>query len=325
LETGYKVFENQLISIYPELLYTYSSATTALNVGAVTSYSLDYVNPRAAGSTLEFHTKYLLHQGAMIGIQFVNEGFSAGMSYDVPINNNSAHRGAFEIGLELRKLIESRYKSSRRRVKKIRKRRIKKVRKSTLKRKNKNTNKNKSNVKELLSDNDLDKSETAIEIEAEEIDVKDENNTTRDLQEKKDDFAIDQEESKDMKVNTRIGNLKHESLLLEPTQLIYYFDFDSSDSEKEAKEYISDLISVLKEDKYVKIKIVGHTDNVGTDAYNLILSRKRAKVIVDQLTENNISTSRIISDGKGESEPISDNSNAEQRSKNRRVEITLYY
>lgn len=318
LEGGYSVFENQLISIYPEFLYTYSTATSALNIGAVTRYSLDYINPRSAGSALEIHTKYLLNEGVMLGLQFVNDGFSTGISYDIPLHKTVAHRGAFEIGFELRKLVESRYKATKRRVKKIRRKRIKKVRKSN--RRKKNSNK-KNEVKELLTNNSDGKTKNSSQEETVVI----ANNDTEESKGK--EFLSDNDEHKtdDVNAHTTIGLIKHESLLLEPTQLVYYFDFNSADTEQEAKDYISDLVSILHEDEYIKIKIVGHTDNVGKDDYNQILSRKRAQVIVDLLTQNNISNTRITSEGRGESEPLLKNNSAENRSKNRRVEITLYY
>lgn len=329
LEGGYRVFENQQIAVYPELLYTYSTATSALNIGAVTRYSLDYINSRVAGSAIELHTKYLLNEGVVFGVQFVNEGFSAGVSYDIPLHKTVAHRGAFEIGLELSKLIESRYKAKRRRTKKIKRRRIKKVRKSKRKKKSnkRGSSKKKNNqkkVKELLSDNSVDETKTSVENKEQNI-TDNEQDKTEETQEKEAIAIDDKEKNKEVNVTTTIGNITHESLLLEPAKLVYYFDFNSSDTEQEAKEYISDLVDILKEDEYIKIKIVGHTDNVGTEAYNLFLSRKRAKVIMDQLTNNDISRSRIISDGKGESEPLLENTTPEKRSKNRRVEITLYY
>jgi type IX secretion system PorP/SprF family membrane protein len=313
LEGGYRVFENQLLAIYPELLYTYSNAASALNIGAVTRYSLDDINPRTAGSAIELHTKYLLNEGVVLGIQFVREGLSIGTSYDIPLHRTVAHSGAFEIGLELNKLIESRYKVKKRNAKKIKRKRIKKVRKSKRKRRKRKKKKKEPDtkrksetkkVKEIVTKNSEDNSQTIIE-----------DKSITDLS----------EGSEEVNVTTTIGNIKHEPLLLEPTQLVYYFDFNSSNTEKETKNYLSDLIEILEKDEYIKIKIVGHTDNVGTEAYNMKLSKQRAKEISDQLLIGNIASDRIRSDGKGEMEPLSDNSTAEKRSQNRRVEITLYY
>ncbi len=303
LEGGYKVYENQQITIYPEFLYSYSTLTSALNIGAVTRYSLGYLNPRAEGAVVELHTKYLLNEGVMLGLQFVKEGVSIGMSYDIPLHNTVSHQGAFEIGTELSKLIESRYKARKRK----KSRRVKRIKK----RKRKKKFNKKDDPKKIIKQRQTKKSLTDI--------------STEEIKNPKEDESIETNKTEGLNVTTTIGKLKHESLLLEPTKLIYYFDFDSSDARQEAKDYISDLVEILEQDQYIQINIVGHTDNVGTEAYNLTLSRKRAKVIVDQLIENNISGSRITSDGRGESEPLSNNTTTEKRSKNRRVEITLFY
>jgi len=309
IEAGSQVYEDKLISIYPELLYTYSASTSALNIGAVTHYSLDHLNIRTVASAVELHTKYLLKEGVMFGLQLVNEGYSIGMSYDLPLHNSVAHQGAFEIGAKLSKLIKSRYRKTNRRKKKAGKKKTTK-RKASPKKKSykKSESKNKreqESGKEHLVDNDSKEMEIPVETKS----VKDK----------------EESEREEANATTTVGDLRHEPLLLEPTKLIYYFDFDSSDTEQDTKDYIADLVKILNEDDYIQIKIVGHTDNIGTEAYNLILSRKRAQIIKDQLTRNSISTKRITTGGKGESEPLSDNTTAEKRSKNRRVEVTLFY
>jgi len=310
VEGGYKIYENRQIIIYPELLYTYATLTSALNIGAVTKYSLDYINPKAAGSTLEFHTKYLLNEGVILGVQYVKEGFSVGISYDVPLHNMVSHQGAFEIGAELSRLIESRYKAGKRKKKK--KTRVKRTKKRKYKRKKKSNKKGTS----IRTRTGREKKEPVSSDDFNTMDISEKNKSVTDHE---------NDSTKEIKTTTTIGQIKHEALSLEPTKLIYYFEFNSSDTEQEAINYISDMVKILKKDKYIKINVVGHTDNVGTEAYNLLLSKKRAKVIVDQLIYSNISRSRITSDGKGESEPISGNSSSKNRSMNRRVEILLYY
>lgn len=69
---------------------------------------------------------------------------------------------------------------------------------------------------------------------------------------------------------------------------------------------------------------VGHTDNVGNPASNMDLSRGRANSVVEYLTSRGISKERFqLVDGKGDTQPISDNSTVSGKAKNRRVEITL--
>ena len=69
------------------------------------------------------------------------------------------------------------------------------------------------------------------------------------------------------------------------------------------------------------MEILGHTDNVGTDAYNQKLSEKRAQAVVDYLVEKGIDLNRIPAKGFGESHPVTGNDTPEGRQLNRRVEI----
>ena len=78
----------------------------------------------------------------------------------------------------------------------------------------------------------------------------------------------------------------------------------------------------LKANPTVKLKVVGHTDNVGQDAANLDLSARRAKSVVKELVEfHKIDATRFTSEGMGETKPIGDNNTLEGRAKNRRVEF----
>ena len=74
-----------------------------------------------------------------------------------------------------------------------------------------------------------------------------------------------------------------------------------------------------------KVLIVGHTDNQGSSASNLLLSQRRAKAVANRLLELGVSASRISSIGRGESMPIATNKTKEGRKKNRRIEAILTY
>ena len=68
---------------------------------------------------------------------------------------------------------------------------------------------------------------------------------------------------------------------------------------------------------------VGHTDSVGTDAYNQKLSLRRSQAVKAYLVSKGIDKTRIYTEGKGEKQPVADNSTSEGRAKNRRVEIEV--
>lgn len=87
--------------------------------------------------------------------------------------------------------------------------------------------------------------------------------------------------------------------------------------------YLDKLAEVLLAEPSWKLKIVGHTDNVGNDAYNLELSKRRATAVKKYLVAKSVMESSITTDGKGETAPIDTNDTAEGRAKNRRVEFTI--
>lgn len=101
------------------------------------------------------------------------------------------------------------------------------------------------------------------------------------------------------------------------------FEYNKSSLTSTAKENLNKLIEVFKEFPDTNLLIVGYTDNVGSQAYNLPLSEQRAKSVRDYLVEHGIAASRLTYLGKGIEEPIASNDTAEGRAKNRRVEIAI--
>ncbi len=84
------------------------------------------------------------------------------------------------------------------------------------------------------------------------------------------------------------------------------------------------IYNLLVQAEETKLKVVGHTDNVGNPSSNVVLSKGRANSVVTYLTGRGISADRFqLVDGKGDSSPIADNSTPSGKAKNRRVEITL--
>ena len=92
------------------------------------------------------------------------------------------------------------------------------------------------------------------------------------------------------------------------------------------KQYFKDLenlVILLREQINIKIEIAGHTDSIGDNKTNIILSNNRAKSIKSYLVKNGILESRIKCMGYGEKQPITNNSTKEGREKNRRIEIRI--
>lgn len=83
------------------------------------------------------------------------------------------------------------------------------------------------------------------------------------------------------------------------------------------------LVELLQNNKQLKIEINGHTDNVGKPAENLILSKNRAKSVMDYLVSKNIAATRVTYKGFGETKPIADNKTETGKAKNRRTEFKI--
>ena len=101
-----------------------------------------------------------------------------------------------------------------------------------------------------------------------------------------------------------------------------YFDFDKFDVKPESAPVLKQIADILTEDKNLKLKIVGHTDNKGTESYNQALSEARAQSVVNHLAFTHaIDKSRLQAIGMGLKQPVASNDTEEGKAKNRRVEL----
>jgi outer membrane protein OmpA-like peptidoglycan-associated protein len=101
------------------------------------------------------------------------------------------------------------------------------------------------------------------------------------------------------------------------------FAFNKSDLSPSAKSQLDSLMFKLQLADVVSIKVVGHTDSVGSDEYNQALSERRASSVAAYLLSQGIAPSKLTSEGKGESQPVADNDTDAGRAKNRRVELHI--
>ncbi|KPU50698.1 ompA family protein [Pseudomonas fluorescens] len=101
------------------------------------------------------------------------------------------------------------------------------------------------------------------------------------------------------------------------------FAFNQSDLTPTAKSRLDALMSKFEDADVVSIKVVGHTDSVGSDAYNQALSERRASSVAEYLLSQGVVPNKVTSEGKGESQPIADNETEEGRAKNRRVDLHI--
>jgi len=100
------------------------------------------------------------------------------------------------------------------------------------------------------------------------------------------------------------------------------FDVNSDKIKPTSYGVVKEIADVLQQNSGIKIKIIGHTDSDGSDASNLELSTKRSAAVKDMLVnEFGIDASRLETDGKGETQPVTDNKTKEGKAANRRVEF----
>lgn len=99
------------------------------------------------------------------------------------------------------------------------------------------------------------------------------------------------------------------------------FDFNKSTLQAASDPVLQQVLGLLGKDASLKVEVQGHTDNVGTDAYNQTLSESRATAVVAWLTQHGVAATRLTSKGYGKTMPVADNASDVGRAKNRRVEI----
>jgi len=101
------------------------------------------------------------------------------------------------------------------------------------------------------------------------------------------------------------------------------FEFDSARLTADSSTTLDGAVSTLNRYPELTVECTGHTDSVGTDAYNQSLSERRAHSVCEYLINHGIDKPRLTEHGYGETKPIADNSTAEGRAQNRRVTLRV--
>jgi peptidoglycan-associated lipoprotein len=106
-------------------------------------------------------------------------------------------------------------------------------------------------------------------------------------------------------------------------QAMIYFDLDASDIRDDSKAALDQKIPLLNANPALAIKVTGHTDNRGSDEYNLALGQRRARAVRDYLVQRGIPSTRITIDSRGEEQAIAQGEDESAWSQNRRAEFEI--
>jgi outer membrane protein OmpA-like peptidoglycan-associated protein len=99
------------------------------------------------------------------------------------------------------------------------------------------------------------------------------------------------------------------------------FDFDKATIKPDGQRRLDEVVRLMRDNPNLRIMAVGHTDSIGSDAYNMKLGERRARAVANYLTSQGVSSSRIDIRSEGKSHPVESNATAAGRAENRRVEI----
>ena len=122
------------------------------------------------------------------------------------------------------------------------------------------------------------------------------------------------------KLDVKLKELKEDTKL---TLNNITFESNSADLNESSYIELDRVVKLMNDNPGIKIEISAHTDNVGSNSYNMRLSDRRAQSVVQYLKDANISTERLISKGYGESRPLVPNDTDEHKAMNRRVELKI--
>ncbi len=135
--------------------------------------------------------------------------------------------------------------------------------------------------------------------------------------------ALDQTETSIEDRLDRLGATETEMEITIRLSGAILFDFDAAGIRPDAGRVLNEVVEVLGSYVGRPVKVEGHTDSVGSDEYNQKLTEQRAESVCDWFVVHGVEAGRLSSAGYGETKPVDDNSIAEGRQQNRRVEITI--
>lgn len=131
-------------------------------------------------------------------------------------------------------------------------------------------------------------------------------------------------DEKPLETSLEFGPAEMKAALDKDGRVLLYgilFDYDKASLQKESLEQLEHVVTLLHDNPDLALEVQGHTDDQGSDDYNLELSQRRAETVRSFLLLFGVEESRLTAKGYGESKPVAPNDSDENRAKNRRVEL----
>jgi type IX secretion system PorP/SprF family membrane protein len=302
---GFQSYSSGGFNVFPEGLLTISGGAPMFNGGVRLQKELN-VTAKKPSDLVDVILKYAVGRSGIAGIQFHRENISVGVSYDFPLFvKNPANLGALEFGLELRRLVSTR-------AQKVVAKRKKAAEEKAALAKNQQPREVKKPVETTTGDTTdvvITRADSIPSTPAPIASV----------------TVIEEKKPGEASAIAKAGGMKQDPMVIEHVTLHFAFEFNSSDLDEPTEAFLDQLSETLRQDDNLQLNIEGHTDNIGSDKFNLRLSQKRAEVVKALLMKKGVNGERLHTAGKGLREPLNENITDEDRAKNRRVEITVYY
>ncbi|MEM1134871.1 MAG: PorP/SprF family type IX secretion system membrane protein, partial [Bacteroidota bacterium] len=291
---GYRIYQGMNFSILPNIRWINMSGNNFFNLGSRFGYELS--NSEEGVKKIELGLWYNTNDLGVFSIAYEQPSFTFGVSYDTPIgdNLNVGQNGIFELALSIRLKRKS------------------KVYRTAQEPKEPNT--------ELASIEEK-KEENAIIIDQVEEEKIDEPIVEEPIEETI-ITPITEEVVKETLVTSAVKQVlkPEEKKILAKT---VRFKLNSDELDDNSKSFLNEVTNVLTENEWLKVELVGHTCDLGSEQSNDKLSFKRAVQVSKYLQNRGIDESRFIIIEKGEKEPLDNTQTEAARIKNRRVEFRV--
>ncbi len=287
---GVRVYDKNQIALIPKFIITSTTKRSYVKLGMDFNYSLSRFSNRVSReeNSINMEIHYQLNKGAQFGIQYLQPKYVVGMAYHIDMSANveaGVFNNAVEVLIVVRNPINTTLHKNKRRRNKKRKTKKKKITRPPTK-ENKTPPLEKIKIPPIVN-SELD----SAQIPSSQI-------------------PKEQEMDIFSEIDVKLGS-----------ENSFRFKYNSAEINESSYQKLKGIAELLNSYPNAKVILVGHTDNIGSAKRNIAFSITRAKAAAKVLVKQGVSPSQIITQGKGELEPIDTNDTEKGRNTNRRIEF----